>query len=573
VQRTSYKFLLALAAAALVAAIAPAVSYAGVLPDASADRPASPSSALSTVAAMQPGWNLGNSLDATGADETSWGNPRITQELLRGVRAQGFKSIRIPVTWGQHQGPAPAYQIDPAYLARVNEVVNWALADGFYVLINIHHDSWQWVNTMPTDHDAVLARYSAIWTQIAATFRGAPRKLLFESVNEPFFTGSTGAEQNAALMRELNTTFHTIVRQSGGNNATRLLVLPTLSTSADQGRVDELTATFTELNDPNLVATVHFYGFWPFSVNIAGFTQFNAAVQKDLTDTFDRVYNAFVAKGIPVIIGEYGLLGFDRNTGTIEHGETLKYFEFLGAYARARHITTMLWDNGQHFNRTTLQWNDPDLYRQMKSSWSVSSSTASTDQVFVRKGSAPADQTVTLNLNGNRLTSIVNGSKMLARGKDYTVDGDQLTFAAATIAKLTAAQAYGVNATLSVRFSRGTPWKISVITYDPPVLSSATGTTASLVIPTAFNGDQLATMEAKYADGTNAGPQNWTPYKEFGYTFAPNTGAGQITLLSTLFAEIADNSTVNLTFHFWSGATVAYTVTRSGTTVTGTAAS
>jgi hypothetical protein len=112
---------------------------------------------------------------------------------------------------------------------------------------------------------------------------------------------------------------------------------------------------------------------------------------------------------------------------------------------------------------------------------------------------------------------------------------------------------------------------VNVITYDTPVLQDATGTTSGLTIPTAFNGDQLATMEAVYADGTNAGPHNWTSYKEFGRTFAPDYAAGQITLKDLFFAEVNDNSTVTLTFHFWSGETLTYTLTRSGTTITGTA--
>jgi len=234
-------------------------------------------------------------------------------------------------------------------------VVDWALADHFYVLINIHHDSWQWITNLPTQHDAVMAQYSATWSQIAAAFRDEPRSLLFESVNEQSFTGSSGDAQNTSLMYELNSTFRTLVRQSGGANATRLLVLPTLGTSPDQTSVNHLVDTFTQLNDPNLVATIHYYGFWPFGVNIAGYTTFDATSQQDVTDTFDRLYNAFVAKGIPVIIGEYGLLGFDAGTNTVEQGEKLKFFEYFGYYARYRGLTTMLWDNGQHFNRTTLQ--------------------------------------------------------------------------------------------------------------------------------------------------------------------------------------------------------------------------
>jgi endoglucanase len=528
--------------------------------------------AMAAVAAMQPGWNLGNSLDATGADETSWGNPRITEALLDGLRAQGFKSIRIPVTWGQHQGGAPNYTIDAAYLARVKEVVGWALADGFYVMVNIHHDSWQWINTMPTDRTNVLARYNATWAQLAAAFRDSPAKLVLESVNEPQFTGSSDDAQNAALLNELNTSFRTIVRNSGGGNATRLLVLPTLHTSADQARLDELAATFTAVNDPNLIATVHYYGYWPFSVNIAGGYRFDATAQKDLTDMFDRISTTFVARGIPVIIGEYGLLGFDRHIGTIEQGEKLKFFELFGYQARAKNVTTMLWDNGQHFGRTSLQWSDPELIAQIKSSWTTRSGTAASDLVFSARSAAVTSKTVTLNLNGTTFTGLRQGSTELVRGTDYTISGDQLTLTAALLTRLSGSRAYGVNATLHAHLSAGVPWRLNLITYDTPLLSAATGTTSAFTIPTTFRGDQLATMEATYADGSNAGPQNWTPFKEFDYTFAPDYTGNVITLKPEFFAEVNDGSRVTLKFHFWSGAVVTYYVTRSGTTVTGTVA-
>jgi aryl-phospho-beta-D-glucosidase BglC (GH1 family) len=100
-----------------------------------------PGDATTAVAAMQPGWNLGNSLDAS-PEETSWGQPRTTKNLLDSVRAQGFKSIRIPVTWSDHQGAAPNYTTDPAYMSRVKQVVDWAIADGLYVIIDVHHDPW-----------------------------------------------------------------------------------------------------------------------------------------------------------------------------------------------------------------------------------------------------------------------------------------------------------------------------------------------------------------------------------------------------------------------------------------------
>ncbi len=528
-----------------------------------------PLSAQETVAAMQPGWNVGNTLDAI-PDETSWGNPPITRELLSNIHDQGFNSLRLPVTWTDHQGGAPDYTIDPAYLDRVEEVVNWALDEGLYVLLDIHHDSWQWVHQMPTQHDAVMARFTATWTQIAETFRDAPPELLLESVNEPQFEGSSGEAQEFQLLDELNTTFHSIVRGTGGANADRVLVLPSLHTSSDQAIIDPLADTIAALDDPNIAATVHYYGFWPFSVNIAGYTRFDAETQQDVTNSFDRVYDTFVSQGIPVIVGEYGLLGFDKNLDTVEHGEMLKFFEYFGSYARERQLTTMWWDNGQHLDRTAFEWSDPSLFRQIQSSWTTDSATASSDQIFVRAGRAPTDATLTLNLNGNSLTSIVNGSEQLAQGQDYTVNGSELTIAAATLARLTEGQGHGVNATLTLQFDGGVPWDVNVITYDTPALQNATGTTSGLTIPTAFNGDRLATMEAVYADGTNAGPQNWTSYKEFGHTFSPDYAANQITLTQEFFAEVNDNSTVTLTFHFWSGEILTYTLTRSGTTVTGT---
>ncbi|MEJ2853719.1 MULTISPECIES: cellulase family glycosylhydrolase [unclassified Saccharothrix] len=528
--------------------------------------------AAQQVAAMQPGWNLGNTLDSTGSDETSWGNPRITKALLDNIKAQGFKSVRLPVTWSAHTGPAPDYAIEQAYLDRVKEVVSWALQDDLYVMVNLHHDSWQWINAMPGDRAGVLARYNALWTQIAAALKDFGPKLVLESVNEPQFAGSTGVEQEEQLLHELNASFRDIVRGSGGGNANRLLILPTLHTNGGQDHLDALANSFRTFNDPYLVATIHNYGYWPFSANVAGGTRFDATVQKDLTDTFDRAYNTFVARGIPVIVGEYGLLGFDRHTGTIEQGEKLKFFEFFGYYARAKKLTTMLWDNGQHFNRTTYQWRDPELWAQIKSSWTTRSGTAYSDLVFSTKSSPVTAKTLTLNLNGTKFVGLRQGTTDLVQGRDYTVSGDQLTLTASLMTRLSGAREYGTNAVLHARFSQGVPWRINLITYDTPVLSNATGTTASFAIPTNFRGDQLATMEAKYDDGTNAGPHDWTSFKEFDATFAPDYANSTTVMKTAFFDGVRDSARVTLTFHYWSGEKLTYYVTKSGTTVTGTTA-
>jgi endoglucanase len=540
-----------------------------VPPSASPSTSPQPGDAMATVAAMQPGWNLGNTLDAI-PDETAWGNPLTTQAMLHHVRSQGYNSIRLPITWSNHHGPAPAYTIDPAWLNRVRQVVDWSLAEGLYVMINLHHDSWQWINTYPTDRANVMNRYTALWTQIATAFRDHSAKLVFESINEPQFAGTSGDDQSDQVVQELNTAFVRLVRQTGGDNATRLLVLPTLHTSGEQARLDALNATFNQLGDSNLAATVHFYGWWPFSVNIAGGTRYDSNVEQDLVGTFDRVHNTFVSRGIPVIIGEWALLSYDyTRPGIIERGEFLKFIEAVGYHDRTRKLTTMLWDAGSFLHRPELRWRDQGIYEMMKASWSTRSGTASSDQVYLPRTGAITGKSLTLNLNGTSFQGLRQGSTNLANGTDYTVSGNTLTLTPAALTRLVGNRAYGVNATIEARFSQGAPWQISIITYDPPTLATATGTTSSFAIPTQFRGDQLATMEAKYADGSPAGPANWTPFKEFWSNFQPDYSANTITLKPEFFAEVNDGA-VTLTFHFWSGTQITYHLTKSGSSVTGT---
>jgi endoglucanase len=532
-----------------------------------------PARAMDAVAAMQPSWNLGNTLDAI-PDETSWGNPKATRELFKTVRAQGFRSVRMPVTWSAHQSTTAPYTVDAAYMKRVKEVVDWALAENLYVVLNVHHDSWQWIEKISTDHDNVLARYNALWTQISATFRNEPRTLLFESVNEPGFADATAA-QKTAFMDELNTSFHEIVRASGGGNKSRLLVLTTQGGTPSQDLMDDLYTTIRALRDSNLVATVHYYSWYPFSVNIAGGTRYDEAARNDADDAFARMHDTFVAKGIPVYVGEYGLLGWpDHNhPSRIERGEALKYYEHVGHLARVAGVTTALWDPGAwaYLNRATLKWTDPALFAWIKSSWTTRSGTTSFDKVFVAKSSRITAQSLTLNRNGTRFRGLWHGDTKLAEGRDYTVSEDRLTLTAPALTRLAGDRDHGVNATLQARFSKGLPWQIDVVTYDTPVLSNATGTAEKFTIPTKYQGDLLATMEATYADGTNAGPTSWTPYQEFNKAFSPDYANGTIILTTETLKSLRDGEPATLTFHFHSGAKLKYKVTKSGDSVTGTA--
>ncbi|MET8540625.1 cellulase family glycosylhydrolase [Kitasatospora sp. NPDC004799] len=526
-----------------------------------------PQDPMAAVAQMQPSWNLGNTLDAI-PDETSWGNPRATKATFDGLKAQGFRSVRIPVTWYTHQSATAPYTIDPVWMKRVKEVVDLALADGLYVEINVHHDSWQWIKYMSTDHDAVMARFNATWQQIATVFKDEPRTLLMESINEPQFADATDA-QKTQYLRELNTSFHSIVRDSGGRNKDRLLVLPSEETNNAQHWLDDLATTMSALNDRNLVATVHYYSWYPFSVNIANGTTYDATSQKDLTEGFARVHDTFVAKGIPVYLGEYGLLT-SPYSGVVERGEMLKYFEHVNYEARRNGMTSAVWDAYHDFlNRDTMQWEVPEMKALIQSSWRTRSGTASTDNLFLPKSGPIAAQTVTLNRNGLRFAGLWQGDRPLIPYVDYTLDGDRLTLTAGALTRLAGDRAAGVNATLEVRYSDGVPWKLFVRSYDRPTMADATGTTAGLTIPTRFNGALMANVQSTYADGTAAGPASWTTYQTFD-NYRADYGAGTTTVKTEFLTSLKDGAPVTLTFRFWTGDTVTYTVTRSGDTVTGT---
>lgn len=522
---------------------------------------------------MQPGWNLGNSFDSfdTNGDkgETSWGNPVVTKSLIDKIKSQGFKSIRIPFTSVMRTGVAPTYTIDPAFLARYAEVVKWALDDGLYVMINLHHDSWSWASAIgsPSDNGASLEKYKAIWTQLADYFKNYSNKVCFESLNEPqFYTGDTANQ--IKILEQVNSAFYNIVRNSGGKNAARMLVLPTLNTNDSDDRCESLYNTITSLKDKNIIATFHYYGYWPFSTNIAGSTTMDSTVTSALDGAFDRMYNHFTANGIGVICGEYGLLGFDKSEDTLEHGEMLKYFDYINYYAKAKKITLMLWDNGNILNRSNLTWYDQSLYDTIRSSWKGRNSYSSSDRIYVTDASKAQDISTAIILNGNKLKSIHNGDKKLKLGRDYTYSNGTVTFKGSYINSLIT-NSYGVNATLTIRFSHGADWTVYINHYKTPTLASADGTTSGFNIPVSFNGSRLSTLEAMYTDGSGVGPQNWTTYKEYNYAFKVNYDLNQVTMTDKFFAETKDG-TILLKLHFQSGEVLQYNIIKNGTSVTGT---
>ena len=514
--------------------------------------------AMEFTAAMQPGWNLGNTLDATGG-ETSWGNPKATPELIQKIKDEGFNSIRIPITWWHMMNEENV--IDASYLARTKEVINYALDADLLVFVNIHHDSWQWLNAItPDENDANYLKFRAIWEQLAEAYKDYPRAVIFESINEPRFDKeSTYAE----CLDMMNKACVEIVRASGGNNAERLIVLPTKDTNSEQKYLDQLYGTITEINDPNIIATVHYYGYWPFSVNIAGETEFKGISVTDIDGLVSRLKTTFIDNGIPVIIGEWGLLGFDTALDTVEHGEILKFFEYFCNAVRENGLTTMWWDNGQHINRYSYEWADPSLMAIIKQSMQGRSSTAERDFINLFEG-AVEDKQLKLSLNGNTLAGIRSESGGALSEDSYTLTEDTLTFKADYISALVTDPAqYGRLETLYLEFSAGPDWTVYVYNTSTPEFTEVEGRKGALTIPCDFKGTQLKTVEAKYISGgsNSPGSQNWTTFKQYGDQFTTVTDGVRFT--NNFFNETAGECEIQFIFYFWNDTTVEYNLTVS----------
>lgn len=320
-------------------------------------------SATEAAKSIAVGWNLGNSLECTSvaddgtvsADETSWGNPKTTQEMIDGVKAAGFEAVRIPCAWS---GYMIGDSIDEAWLKRVREVVNYCLRDELYAIINIHWDGG-WLEENPTTEvqEAVNAKQKLLWTQIANYFKDYGSKLLFAGVNEVHMKDYKDPQnENYEVQRSYLKTFVEAVRATGGNNTTRNLIVQTFNTNCAQG-VEDLAPHISEIEQTgHLLAEVHFYDPFEFALDEdetnkywgKPYEQYGISDwgQEDWVDqTFASIKTAFVDKGYPVILGEYSPMIHSLTDETMMASRKY-YLKYVTAAAKKNGLVPFYWDNG-----------------------------------------------------------------------------------------------------------------------------------------------------------------------------------------------------------------------------------
>lgn len=330
---------------------------------------------------MTIGWNVGNSLDAVGtglSSETGWGNPKITEELIRSVKEAGFNTLRIPITWQGHFGGAPDYKIDDEWLARVKEVVDYAIRNDMYAIINIHHDgndtATSWLTPEPSDEEAMIDQFTKLWEQIAAYFEGYDERLIFAGMNEFHHGYNNPSAAYLALTDRLNQTFVTTVRASGGNNEKRILIVQAYNTNAEQA-LKMTIPTDTAAN--KIMVEFHFYDPWNFAgsgMGDWGSTGINTDGwgQEDWVDNvFGKIKAQFIDNGIPAVMGEYGATvnKDDKNSNF-----RCYYITYVTKSAKAHGIVPIYWDNGYDgtdgegfaiFNRITNTKLHEDIHNGM----------------------------------------------------------------------------------------------------------------------------------------------------------------------------------------------------------------
>ncbi len=312
---------------------------------------------------MKIGWNLGNSFDALGGDETYWGNPATTKPMIDAVAAKGFKTIRIPCSWGEHVGAGPSYTIDPARLDRVQAVVDWCLANGMYAIVNMHHDN-KWLVPTYAAEAAATAEMKAIWSQIANRFKTYSDYLVFETMNEPRVEGSAnewigGTEENRTVINHFNQAALDSIRATGGNNASRWVVITTHAATSMDIAIEALAIP----NDTHILVSQHTYYPYSFALDSGGTSTWGTEKEKtDMDIELDRIADFWNAKGIPVIIGEWASLDKGNTAARVAHAE------YYAGGVRNRGMLGIWWDNGAKgsggmgiFDRKTLTWFYPEI--------------------------------------------------------------------------------------------------------------------------------------------------------------------------------------------------------------------
>lgn len=319
------------------------------------------------VKSMKIGWNLGNTLDASSdqnkademAYESGWCGIVTTKEMVDEIKAAGFQTMRVPVSWHNHVSTDGSYTISEMWLNRVQEIVDYAIDNDMHVIINIHHDNTTNYMYPTSEHlEQSKAYVTAIWSQVAQRFADYDDHLIMEALNEPRLVGTSDewwldlnkpqCVEAVQCINELNQVFVDTVRASGGNNKERYLLVPGYAASL-QGATNQYFILPQDIdgNVNKILVEVHAYTPYNFALRAPGesgsidhWSADDKASTAEIDELMDTLYERYVQKGIGVVIDEFGAR--DKNGNIQARTEFAAYYV---AAARQRGITCCWWDN------------------------------------------------------------------------------------------------------------------------------------------------------------------------------------------------------------------------------------
>jgi endoglucanase len=304
--------------------------------------PSAPIAPQDVARMMSPGWNLGNSFDAS-PNETSFGNPTPTQTLINAVHAAGFKTLRIPVTWTNHIGAAPSYTINSAWMSKVTQTAQWAVSAGMYVFVNTHHESdgggSGWV-TFPAASSAtkVATEVTAVWTQIANAFKSFDSHLMLECFNEPNEAGGGDTPQAETDLNLYLEACVNAIRGTGGANATRIIMIQPVGASPLQTGIAAMQQA-SIINDPNLVVSIHTYFPTNFGLSTTPYAWGSPSDYTDMQSSIADQIRVWLPNQV-IFIGEWGSQGAQPAASRAAHA--LAYSQDTTTAA----LVPIWWDNG-----------------------------------------------------------------------------------------------------------------------------------------------------------------------------------------------------------------------------------
>ncbi|KAE8146633.1 glycoside hydrolase superfamily [Aspergillus avenaceus] len=468
------------------------------------------------TAKLDPGWNLGNTLDAT-PDEGSWNNAPVEESTLDYAKSAGFKSVRLPVTWTHHfTSESPDWTVDSEWLQRVSDVVDMITSRDLYTLVNVHHDSWEWADVTQSDANQTMIeeKFYRLWYQIGTKLACTSSLVAFESINEP----PCETAEDGAKVNRFNEIFLKAINDAGGFNPQRVVNL--VGGGSDSEKTSQWFELPANITNPYAIQ-FHFYSPYDFIFSAWGETIWGSDADKaEIETTLDLIRGNFT--DVPLVLGEY-----DASPTNTEPAARWKYHEHLVRTAAKYDISTILWDNGlDHLDRTSGTWRDPTSISIITTSESNSlpdstedasaTSQWSSAYIFLKVGDEVTDQKLPYLFNGNTLTSISDEKGTALAADAYAVSSDAITFSSTYLSTLDTTNP-GILATLTLEFSAGASPTLQIVQWDTPSLSSTSAAASSvsgsdLSIPITWKGlSKPAAVKALTSSGTYLF-DDWTQY-------------------------------------------------------------